>query len=166
MKIYTIGHSTRTLEEFIDILKHFQIELVIDVRKLPGSNKFPWFNKENLEQELPKNQIEYLHFPELGGFRKGGYEEFTRTEEFSQALNKLIEIIDDKVVAILCAEILWWRCHRRYIANALVEKGLEVTHIFEEKKIQEHKLREKEVEEKMKLKIFCDKKARSLSESK
>jgi len=161
MKIYTIGHSTRNLEEFIDILKHLRIELVIDVRRFPGSNKFPWFNKENLEKELPKNQVEYLHFPELGGFRKEGYEAFTKTKEFSQAVNKLIEIIDDKTVAIVCAEILWWRCHRRYIANALVEKGLEVTHIFDKEKIQEHKLREKYIEEKMKLKIFCDKKAKN-----
>jgi uncharacterized protein (DUF488 family) len=158
MKIYTIGHSTRSLEEFIGILKHFQIELVIDVRKLPRSKKFPWFNRESLETELPKNQIEYLHFPELGGFREGGYEAFSRTEEFSQAVNKLIDIIDDKTVTILCAEILFWRCHRKYVANALVEKGLEVIHIFDKEKIQEHKLKEKETEEKMKLKIFCDKK--------
>jgi len=157
MKIYSIGHSTRSLEDFTDILKHFQVELVIDVRRFPGSRKFPWFKKENLEKELPKNQIEYLHFPELGGFRKGGYEEFTKTGEFADGLNKLIEIIDDKMVAIMCAEILWWKCHRRYIANALVEKGLEVTHVFNKEKIQEHKLRDKGIDEKMKLKIFCDK---------
>jgi len=158
MRIYTIGHSTRTLEDFIDILKYCNIELLIDVRHFPGSKKFPWFNKENLEQELPKNQIQYLHFPELGGFRKEGYLAFTKTEEFSKGIEKLLEIIDDKTVAIMCAEILWWRCHRRYIANTLVEKKFEVTHIFDKKNIQEHKLHSEETKQKMNLKIFCDKK--------
>lgn len=157
MKIHTIGHSTRSFDEFTDVLKHFQIELVIDVRRFPRSKKFPHFNKENLENELPKNNIQYLHYPELGGFRKGGYEAFTKTEEFSNAINKLLKIINNKTVAIMCAEILWWRCHRRHVANMLVELGYPIIHIFNEKKTQEHKLREKEIEERMKLKIFCDK---------
>jgi len=157
MKIYTIGHSTRSFEEFLDILKHFQVKLVVDVRRFPSSKKFPWFNKENLELELPKNQINYLHYPDLGGFRKEGYKAFSQIEEFSQALSKLIEIINDKTATIMCAEILWWRCHRRYIANSLAERGLKVIHIFDKEKVQEHKLKEKEIEEKMNLKIFCDK---------
>jgi len=162
MKIYTIGHSTRSLEDFINILKHYNIELLIDIRKLPGSNKFPHFNKEILEVELPKSNVQYIHFPELGGFRKEGYFAFTQTEEFSDAIKKLLEVIDNKTVAIMCAEVLWWRCHRRYVTNALVELGNQVIHIFDKEKIQEHKLREKEIEEKMKLKIFCDKKAKSI----
>jgi uncharacterized protein (DUF488 family) len=166
MKIYTIGHSTRSLEEFLDILKNFQIEIVIDVRRFPSSKKFPWFGKEDLEKELKENGIEYLHFPELGGYRKEGYEAFSKTEEFSKALEKLIEIIDEKKAVIMCAEILWWRCHRRYIANALVERGLKVIHIFDKEKIQEHKLKEKEIEEKMKVKIWCDKKARKIQTDK
>jgi uncharacterized protein (DUF488 family) len=160
MKIYTLGHSTRSFEEFIDILKNFQVELVLDVRKFPSSKKFPWFNKENLEKELTKNKIEYIHFPELGGYRKEGYENFAKSEEFEKAIKKLLEVIDEKNSLILCAEALWWRCHRRYIANHLASLGYQIIHIFDEKRTQEHKLKEKEIEEKMKLKIFCDKKAR------
>jgi uncharacterized protein (DUF488 family) len=160
MKIYTLGHSTRSFEEFINILKNFQVELVLDVRKFPSSKKFPWFNKENLEKELTKNKIEYIHFPELGGYRKEGYENFAKSEEFEKAIKKLLEVIDEKNSLILCAEALWWRCHRRYIANHLASLGYQIIHIFDEKRTQEHKLKEKEIEEKMKLKIFCDKKAR------
>jgi uncharacterized protein (DUF488 family) len=162
MEIYTIGHSTRSLEEFLEILKNFQIQLVVDVRRFPSSKKFPWFDEENLEEELKKNGIDYIHFPELGGYRKEGYETFSKTEEFSKALEKLIGVVNEKKAAIMCAESLWWRCHRRYIANALAEKGFQVLHIFNKEKIQEHKLKEKEVEEKMKLRIWCDKKARKI----
>ena len=159
MQVYTIGHSTRSLEEFIEILKKFQIQLVVDVRKFPTSKKFPWFSKESLEKELKGVGAEYLHFPELGGYREGGYEAFSKTEEFSKALEKLIELINGKKVAIMCSERWWWRCHRRYISNALAEKRIEVTHILDAAITQEHKLREKEIEEKMKLKIWCDKKS-------
>ncbi|MFH8086862.1 MAG: DUF488 domain-containing protein [Candidatus Aenigmatarchaeota archaeon] len=162
MKIYTLGHSTRSLEEFLEILKNFEIELVIDVRRFPSSKKFPWFNKENLEKELAKEKIKYLHFPELGGYRKEGYENFSKSKEFSEAIKKLLEIVDNKTAAILCAELLWWRCHRRYIANTLAELGYTIIHIFGKEKTQEH-LQEKDIEEKMKLRIFCDKKAKNFS---
>jgi len=157
MKIYTIGHSTRSLEEFLDILKHFKIELVVDVRRFPSSKKFPWFNKEGLELELNKDKINYIHFSELGGYREEVYEKFSQSEEFFQALNKLIEMMDDKKAAIMCAENFWWRCHRKYIAKALVERKLEVIHILGKEKTQQYKLKEKEIEEKMNLKIWCDK---------
>jgi len=160
MKIYTIGHSTRSLEEFIDILKHYSIELLIDIRKLPGSKKFPHFNKETLEIELPKSNVQYIHFPELGGFRKEGYLTFSQTEEFYNAIKKLLEIVDNKTAVIMCSERFFWKCHRKYVSHHLVELGHQVIHIFDKEKIQEHKLREKEIEEKMKLKIFCDKRAR------
>lgn len=157
MKIYTIGHSTRTLEDFIDILKYFGIELVVDVRRFPSSKKFPHFNKESLELELPKTNIQYLHYPELGGFRKGGYLSFSQSEEFGNAIDKLLEIINKKITVILCAEVLFWKCHRKYVANKLSELGHQVIHIFNKDKTQEHKLKTKEIDEKMKLKIFCDK---------
>lgn len=166
MRIYTIGHSTRSLEEFLDILKHFQIELVIDVRRFPSSKKFPWFGKENLEKELIKGNIRYIHFPDLGGYRKEGYKNFAETEEFSQAIKKLLEIIDTKNSAIMCAEVLWWRCHRRYIANTLSQMDYQIIHIFNKEKIQEHKPKEKEIEEKMSLRIWCDKKAKKFKEKK
>jgi uncharacterized protein (DUF488 family) len=159
MKIYTIGHSTRTLEEFIDILKHYKIELVIDVRRFPSSKKFPWFNKENLEQELSKNQIDYIHFPELGGYRKEGYLAFTQTEEFSAATKKLLELINNRTAAIVCAERIPWRCHRKHIANKLTKLKNQVVHILDKENVYEHKLSE-DLKQKMNLKIFCDKKAK------
>ncbi|MEM5782730.1 MAG: DUF488 domain-containing protein [Candidatus Aenigmatarchaeota archaeon] len=162
MKIFTLGHSTRSIQEFFEILKSFKIELVIDVRKFPSSKKFPWFFKENLEKELNKNKIQYIYFPELGGYRKEGYANFAKSKEFKVAIEKLLLFIDKKNAAILCSEFLWFRCHRRYIANYLAELGHQVIHIFDENKIQEHKLRDEETQEKMKLVLYCDKKARKL----
>jgi len=153
MRIYSIGHSTRTFEQFLNVLKHYKIELLVDLRKLPGSNKFPHFNKENLEKELPKNGIEYLHFPELGGFRKGGYEAFTKTQVFYDAIKKLIEIIDDKTVAIMCAEWNVLGCHRWYVSQTLSELGNEVIHLID---IENFKLHE-ELPKKMK-RMICERK--------
>lgn len=160
MKIFTLGHSTRTIQEFLEILKSFKIDLVVDVRRFPSSKKFPWFSKENLEKELKENKIQYVHFPELGGYRKEGYESFSKTEDFAKNIERVLEIIDKKTVAILCSEYLWFRCHRRYISNYLARMGIKVTHIFDKERTQEHKLNDREIEEKMKLKIFCDKKGK------
>ncbi len=157
MKVFTIGHSTRDFEDFVKVLKHYNIQILVDVRRFPGSKKFPQFNQENLQNKLPKNRIEYLHFPELGGFRKEGYQNFSKSKGFSDAIEKLLHIVNGKIAAICCAEILFFRCHRRYVAEALVDLGHEVFHIYDEKKFQEHKLRDKYIEEKMKVKIFCDK---------
>jgi uncharacterized protein (DUF488 family) len=158
--IFTIGHSTRSLEEFINILKFYKIELVVDVRRFPSSKKFPWFNKENLEKELNKERIEYIHYPELGGYRKEGYEAFSKSKEFQLAINNLLEKIGEKNAVILCSEIKWWKCHRRYIANALGQMGKEVIHIWDEKKTQVHKPGNKEIEEKMKTSLYCDRAAK------
>ena len=136
--IFTIGHSTRSFEEFINILKKFEINLLVDVRRFPKSTKYPHFNKEFLQEELPKHGIHYLHYPELGGFRKEGYENFAKSKEFTDALFNLLKIIDTKITVIMCAEVLWWRCHRRFIANKLVELGNEVFHIFDQNKLQVH----------------------------
>lgn len=155
MKIYTIGHSTRSLEEFLNILKLFRVEIVIDVRRFPSSKKFPWFNKESLKKELEKNKIRYLHFPELGGYRKEGYETFSKTKDFFDAIEKMLKIINKNSV-ILCSEFKWWKCHRRYIAAYLAKLGYTVIHIFNKNKTQEHKLT-KEIMEKMKTTIKCDK---------
>lgn len=162
MKIYTIGHSTRSLDEFIDILKHYDIELVIDVRKFPTSKKFPWFGKDALSKSLSENGIEYLHYPDLGGFRKGGYAAFAETEDFQKALDKLVEPIDNKITAIMCAEMLWFRCHRRYVAERLVKMGHEVVHIYNKDKTDVHKLHDEYIKEKMNLKIWCDKKVKKV----
>ena len=158
MRIYTIGHSTRSLKEFVEILKNFDVEIVIDVRRFPRSRRFPHFNRETLEVELPKAGMTYVQFPELGGYRKKGYFAFSQTEEYSEAIKNLLELVERKIAAIHCAEILWWRCHRRYIASSLSERGYQTIHIFDKERIQEHNLKEKEIRERMKLKIYCDKK--------
>ncbi len=156
MQIYTIGHGTRPLESFIGILKAHGIELLMDVRAFPSSRKFPWFGKELLEKALQKSGIQYVHYPELGGFRKGGYEAFVKTNDFSSSINRLLEIIGERKAAIMCAELLWWRCHRRYIANILAERGLKVVHIFDEKREEDHNLKRSGIIEKMKLTIHCN----------
>lgn len=143
--IYTIGHSTRSLEELINILKNFKIEILIDIRHFPRSKHNSQFNKENLEKELPKNNIQYLWLEKLGGFRKGGYLAYMGTDEFKEGLNELIRIAEEKVVAIMCAEILWFKCHRRFVSDKLKEFGFEVIHIFDKDKIQEHTFKQNKV---------------------
>lgn len=164
MKIYTLGHSTRTFEEFLRILKKFGIKQIIDVRRFPSSKKFPWFNKENLKKELEREKIEYVHSPELGGYRKEGYENFTKSEEFKRSIEKVLKIMNGKTSTILCAERFFWRCHRKYIANYLAKIGHEIVHILDENKIYKHKLKSEEIKEKMRLVIWCDKKAKKLIE--
>ena len=150
--VYLLGHSTRSLEEFLEILKEFKIELLIDIRHFPTSKKFPWFSRENLEKILPKKDIEYLWLKDLGGFRKGGYEKYTKTKEYQKALEKVLRLAREKKVALMCAEIKWWKCHRRFIADDLTKKGEKVLHIFGKDKIELHeylKYRER--------KVSCDK---------
>lgn len=128
-KIFTVGHSNRAVEDFIRILKEAGIEVVVDVRRFPRS-KFEHFNRENLESILKKNGIEYYYLGEkLGGFRKGGYENYTKTEEFEKGIQELIEIAQEKQTAVMCAEKLFFRCHRRFIAKRLEELGFEVIHL-------------------------------------
>jgi len=137
--IYTIGHSIRRFDEFIDILKKYGIEILIDIRRFPMSKYNPQFNKEILSIELSKNKIEYFWIEKLGGYRKGGYLEYMKTEDFQEGLNKLIEIAKNKKSAIMCAEILWFKCHRRFISDRLVKLGFKVLHIYDKKKIYTHK---------------------------
>lgn len=140
-KIFTIGHSNRSFDDFLKVLKHYKIELIIDVRRFPKSRKFPHFDKEFLESELEKHGIGYLHLPELGGYRKHGYKAFSETEEFEKGIRRLISEVKSKSAAIMCAELLFWKCHRRFIADKLCERGYEVLHIFDEKRISEHRRR-------------------------
>lgn len=140
--VYTIGHSTRTIEVFTSILSSYSIELLVDVRRFPYSRKFPWFNRENLCCVLKENGIDYEWLGEnLGGFRKGGYAEFTKTKQYLSGIKRLIELGHKGVVCIMCAEILWFRCHRRFISNTLAELGVRVKHIYDKHKIYEHKPR-------------------------
>lgn len=151
--IWTIGHSTHPIDEFINILNSFEINLLADVRSLPGSKKFPQFNKENLEKSLKEKNIEYIHILKLGGRRKvrkdslntgwhhpafRGYADYMETEDFKHGIEELIYLAQNKRTAIMCAEVLWWRCHRSMISDYLKLKGWDVIHILSLLKSQEH----------------------------
>lgn len=128
--IFDIGHSTRSMESFIAILKKNFIEVVADVRRFPHSKKFPHFNMEEMREYLKKEGIDYIWMGEkLGGFRKGGYEEWCKTEIFLDGVKELEEIAQKRKVAILCAEGFYLRCHRRFIIEKLEKSGWEVKHL-------------------------------------
>ncbi len=135
MRIYTIGHSNRSIDEFLNILKKYGIECVIDVRRFPTS-KFEYFKKENIASILKRNNIRYFHFPSLGGFR-GGYDKWMLSKEWKNAYEKLKSVASSCIAAIMCAEKLPFRCHRRYISKALSEEKWKVVHIIEEDRIWE-----------------------------
>ena len=151
--IYTIGHSTHTLEEFVAMLKSFNIELLADIRNFPGSRKFPHFNKENLPASLTENNIEYIHLKNLGGRRKvnpescntgwrvaafRGYADYMETESFKKAIKELEQIASEKRAAYMCAEAVWWRCHRSLVSDYLKHNGWTVLHIMGVNKSTEH----------------------------
>lgn len=153
MKIWTVGHSTRSGEEFARILVVHGVEVLVDVRTFPGSRRYPQFNQGELAGLLNGNQIEYRHEPRLGGRRKPradshnsawrneqfrGYADHMETEEFKRGVEELLELAAEKRVAIMCAEAVWWRCHRSLISDYLKAEGHEVVHILDEKKTEEH----------------------------
>jgi len=138
--IYTIGTSTRRLKEFVDALKYYGMERIIDVRHFPTSSRFPHFKRERLNRSLPRKGIDYIFLGEkLGGYRPGGYEAHMKTAEFEEGLGEMEKVAGEKVSAFFCAEKLFWRCHRRFIADALVKKGWEVHHIIEKGRQYKHK---------------------------
>ena len=134
--ILTVGHSNRPLEDFITLLREHETEAVVDVRRFPTS-KFEHFCKPNLEESLAKAGIRYYHVAELGGFRHG-YREYTETSEFGRGLNQLLKIASRFKTAVMCAEKLFFRCHRRFIADRLVERGMTVLHVMNGR-LYEHK---------------------------
>jgi uncharacterized protein (DUF488 family) len=133
--IYTLGTSTRSLREFFLLLRFYQISQVVDVRRFPQSKNFPHFNKKNLEKFFKKKKIKYFHLEKLGGYQKGGYLAYTKTREFKKALLYLIDLAKNKRTALFCAERFPWRCHRRFIAQALKKKSFKVLHILEKGKV-------------------------------
>jgi uncharacterized protein (DUF488 family) len=153
-RIWTIGHSTRTIEEFIGALQANGIKLVADVRLLPGSKRYPQFNKEELARSLRGDGIGYEHFPELGGRRKArkdshntawrnesfrGYADHMETAEFANGIARLQQMADsDDATAIMCAEAVWWKCHRSLIADYLKARGVAVIHIIDVSKAEQH----------------------------
>lgn len=138
-EIFTIGHSNRNLEDFMNILKHYNIEVLVDVRRFPTSRHNPQFKKDELENRLPENGVEYIWIENLGGFRKGGYVDYMETREFKEELEKLIVIAKQKRTAVMCAELLWFKCHRNFISTAFAREGWEVIHIYDQKKSEKHK---------------------------
>lgn len=151
--IWTIGHSTNTLDEFIAKLKSFDIELLVDIRSFPGSRRFPHFNKEALKISLPKNNIEYVHLVKLGGRRKPvadshntgwrmaafrGYADYMETEDFKKTIKELEALASKKRTAFMCSEAVWWRCHRSLVSDYLKFNGWTVVHIMGVGKADEH----------------------------
>ena len=134
-RIYTVGTSNRSLEEFLEILRHWSMGQVVDVRRFPTSSRFPWFKGENLARVLAEKGLEYIPMgKELGGYRKGGYEAYTWTESFKRALDHLERLALQKPTVIICAEVLPWKCHRLFISRALEERGWRVIHLLNRKR--------------------------------
>lgn len=152
--LFTIGHSTRTLEELLGLLKREGVSHLVDVRAFPASARYPHFNKASLEVTLPEHGIRYTHLPSLGGRRKvrrdshntlwrnagfRGYADYMETREFDEALDDLLQAAAAAPTAIMCAEAVPWRCHRSLISDAAVARGTDVQHILDGK-LQPHRL--------------------------
>jgi len=151
--VWTLGHSTRPLAEFLELLGRFRIEAVADVRRFPASRRHPQFGAPALEKSLSAHGIEYRWLPDLGGRRPvrpdsphtawrnasfRGYADHMDSPEFGRALEQLIELARRRRTAIMCAEALWWRCHRALIADVLRVRGFEVLHISGDSAPVEH----------------------------
>jgi len=151
--IYTIGHSTHSMDDLVKMLQSFDIRLLADIRRFPGSRKYPWFNKENLNAELGRNGIKYIHLEDLGGRRKvhegsantrwhnvsfRGYADYMETEAFEKAVEKLETLALEQPTAYMCSEAVWWRCHRSMVSDYLKAKGWKVWHIMAAGKAEEH----------------------------
>lgn len=139
--IWTLGHSTHPIEKFLALLQASKIEVLADIRSYPTS-RWPQFKQEALKASLAAAGIAYVHIPELGGYRKGGYEQHTKTPQFEAGLDKLVSLAGKRRTAIMCAEAVFFRCHRRYVADALVRAGIEVFHIYPDGRAHLHGPRE------------------------
>jgi uncharacterized protein (DUF488 family) len=150
MTVFTIGHSTRDVAAFIALLRGAGVECVADVRRFPVSRRYPQFNSGPLGATLAEAGIGYRHLPALGGrrpprrdgpsphtlWREPGfrnYADYAETDEFRDAFAGLLRLAQERTVAVMCAEAVWWRCHRRIIADYLLAAGLEVAHILDGK---------------------------------
>lgn len=138
--IYSIGHSNLSLDQLLDLLQLYEIKAIADVRRFPTSKKYPHFQRSNLQTELEENSIKYLWLGELlGGYRKGGYQSYMKSESFLKGIEELIEMARSQKIAFLCAEKLFLRCHRRFISDYLFQSGWKIIHIFDENIIYPHK---------------------------
>jgi uncharacterized protein (DUF488 family) len=153
--VMTIGHSTRTLAEFIGLLQAHGVDRVVDVRTVPRSWHNPQFNKASLPRALKKAGLGYVHMPGLGGLRHAkrdslnvgwrnssfqGYADYMQTPEFEQSLNELIQLAKRDQIALMCAEAVPWRCHRSLIADALLVRGIRTEDIMSPTRHQVHTL--------------------------
>jgi uncharacterized protein (DUF488 family) len=153
--VWTVGHSTRSADEFLSLLRAHDIAAIADVRRFPGSRRHPHFSREALEVFLPRHGIEYVWMPELGGRRNPvpnskntgwrvaqfqGYADYMETPEFASAVERLLTLAATKRSAMMCAESLWWRCHRRLVSDYLLARGYDVIHIETATKASPHRL--------------------------
>lgn len=149
--VYTIGHSTRPVAEFLKILEHYKITLLVDIRTVPRSRHMPAYNLETLPTLLKQKGIKHAYMDSLGGLRKTnkdslnkgwrnlsfrGYADYMQTKEFKDAITELIEIAQKDTVAIMCAEAVPWRCHRSLVGDALLVRGVDVLDIFNLKTVK------------------------------
>lgn len=131
--VYTLGTGTRSFDEFVALLNRYEVQVVVDVRRFPRS-RFSYFSCEELTKSLPQQGIDYYYLGgKLGGYKKGGYATFSTTEEFKGGLEELMGIASQRITAIVCAEKLPWRCHRRFIGAELSRQGWQVVHTIDEK---------------------------------
>ena len=154
--VLTIGHSNHPLEQFLDLLARHGVEALVDIRRFPGSRKHPHFNRDNLAAALPKSGVEYHWLEALGGRRpkrrdespnRGlenqgfrNYADYMLTDEFREGMEKLLEVARRKRTAIMCAEGLFWQCHRRLVSDFLVANEVMVQHIMPGGELRPHKL--------------------------
>jgi uncharacterized protein (DUF488 family) len=154
--VFTMGFSNRTWDETVRILQHHEIQRLIDIRTLPGSRRTPQFNLENLQQSLPRHDIEYVHMKSLGGLRKPvkdstlnaawrndgfrAYADYMQSATFQEALQTLIALMKERRTVYVCTEAVFWRCHRQLVSDALLIRGYRVGHILGASGAQAHKL--------------------------
>ncbi len=154
-RIYTVGHSTRSAEELVELLRTHGIQTLVDIRTVPRSRTNPQFNRDTLPRTLAREDLRYVHLPRLGGLRKAredspngawrnrsfrGYADYMLTEEFARGLEELRELTGDGPLALMCAEAVRWRCHRSLVADALHARGVVAQHITSRTRAEPHKL--------------------------
>jgi len=154
LTIWTVGHSNKTIDDFLTLLRAHNIELVADVRRFPGSRRYPHFGQEKLSEALNEKGIDYEHFEILGGRREPkkdsenmawrnegfrGYADYMETPEFRSGIDQLRDRARRRRTAIMCAEALWWQCHRSMVADFLLSLGDEVLHILGTEKTEPHR---------------------------
>lgn len=151
--IWTIGHSSRSWQDFISLLQSFQISVLVDIRNFPGSRRYPHFNKEFMEASLPASDIRYIHLKDLGGRRKPiegsintawrnaafrGYADYIQTDDFNKAVSVLESIAMQNRTIYMCSEAVWWSCHRALVSDYFKWKAWKVMHIMGIEKATEH----------------------------